>query len=143
MILTVSLQGQYSECVYTKAVFQHIKDVSMRLEDYPELLSARIRISNSREIGNAVEYVVTSNPFDIPDGYFSGGGNVYIWFEAADSQSLVVIPVMPMPAPVPIPNGEGGAYYRYDEEHENIIFGAGVIDSDLEDNNTDIDDMGE
>ena len=93
MILAVSLQGQYSECVYTKAVFQHIKDVSMQLTDYPDQLSARIRISNSREDGNAVEYTVTSNPFEIPDGYFASGSNVYLWFEAADSQALVVIPV--------------------------------------------------
>ena len=146
MILTVSLQGQYSECVYTKAVFQHIKEVSMSLVDYPEQLSARIRISNSREIGNAVEYTVTTNPFEIPDGYFSSGQNVYLWFEAADSQTLVVIPVMPMPAPVPLPDEGGGTSYRYDEEHENIIFGGGVINSgndgsddiDVEEDNEDL-----
>ena len=129
MILAVSLQGQYSECVYTKAVFQHIKDVSMQLTDYPDQLSARIRISNSREDGNAVEYTVTSNPFEIPDGYFASGSNVYLWFEAADSQALVVIPVMRMPAPVPLPGEGGGTSVRYDEEHENLIFGGGIINS--------------
>lgn len=133
MQLTVSIAGIYSECIYTKEVIQNSTNVSLFLEDAPESLSARVRISNGRDCGNAVDFLVQENPFTIPDGFFVSGDNVYLQFETADTQQRVVVPVLyaaspdePAP-PIPIPEGGGDIYHHYDEDTESMVIGDGNI----------------
>ena len=133
MLLTVSIAETHSECIYTKEVFQNSTNVSLLLENPPGSLSAKVRISNGRDCGDAVDFLVQENPFTIPDGYFVSGENVYLQFETADAQQRVVIPVIraaspdtPAP-PIPIPEGEGDIYHHYDEENESMVIGDGNI----------------
>ena len=130
MLLTAVYEDGIS-ILYTKAIFQYEKNVTLRIDNLPISFPITLDIGNNNEIGNSVRYSTYNTPFQIPDDFFMSGENVYIWVKAAWSTVLVVIPVKSRPAPVSAPQGSGGdddSGYEYDEEDENLILNGGLND---------------
>ena len=113
MILDIS----YTDGVgiqYTKAVFQHEKNVSINFQQAPLANPFMVDISNDSEHGNAVRYKAISMPILIPDDYFVDGSYVHVWIYTTNGVTQVVIPVVARPTPIRAPSEQEGAQITYD-----------------------------
>ena len=137
MLLVINYEDDI-DILYTKPVFQYEKNVTLRIDGLPITFPITLDIGNNNDVGNAVRYSTYNTPFSIPDEYFMGGENVYVWVKAAYSTILVVIPVKRRAVPVNAPqdSGSGDMDYEYDEDDENLILNGNTINfgnDDLDD----------